>query len=213
LPAYLELCRLVGQLAIFGIDPEPPVLPPYDHDDLGGCFYVVKKYIDELLTRGTFELGYEEAPFVGVGLRMKVSMKPEWLAPAWQVFVGVESPLPTADCVKLLTGQLNMKIGSFERVDEIFQRGLRGLAFAYNPRPPRALPESRTLTYFQINLESSLDEWENVQKSLTVAIRLNEKLVAGNIQDKKVVTIRTEGTTTTMQFTLYIVPQALAAVK
>lgn len=213
LPAYLELCRLVGRLAVFGADPEPPLLPPYDHDDLGGCFYTVKKYIDDLLTRGTFELGYEEAPFIGAGLRMKVSMKPEWLAPAWQMFVGVESPLLTADCVQLLTGRLNMKIGSFERVDEIFQRGLRGLAFASNARPPRALPESRTLTYFQINRESSLDEWENVQKSLTVAIRLNEKLVAGNIQDQKVVTIRTEGATTTMQFTLYVVPQALAAVK
>jgi len=86
-----------------------------------------------------------------------------------------------------------------------FQRGLRGLAFAYNPRPPRALPESRTLTYFQINLESSLDEWENVQKSLTVAIRLNENLIAGNIQGQSVLTIKTGGQTATLQFTLYVV--------
>jgi type VI secretion system protein ImpJ len=112
-----------------------------------------------------------------------------------------------------LTGRLNMKIGSYERVDDIFQRGQRGLAFAYQAKPPRALPESRTLTYFQISRESSLDEWGNVEKSLTCAIRLNEKLVAGNIQDQKVVTIRTEGGTTTMQFTLFVVPQALAAVR
>jgi type VI secretion system protein ImpJ len=212
LPAYLELCRLVGRLAIFGADPEPPELPAYDHDDLGRCFYTVKKYIDDLLTRGTFELGYEEREFVGSGLRMKVEMKPEWLLPAWQMYVGVESSLPAAECVQLLTGRLNMKIGSFERVDEIFRLGHRGLAFAYAPRPPRALPESRSLTYFQINRESSLDEWQNVKDTLKLAIRLNEKLVAGNIEGQKVVTIRTEGQTASMQFTLYIVPQALAAV-
>ena len=138
-------------------------------------------------------------------------MESKWLAAAYQMFVGVESTLPPADCEKLLTGRLNMKIGSIERVDEIFQRGLRGLAFAYNPKPPRALPESRTLTYFQINRESSQDEWKNVQDTLKVAIRLNEKLVAGNIEGQKVVTIRTEGQTASMQFTLFVVPQALAS--
>jgi type VI secretion system protein ImpJ len=212
LPAYLELCRLVGRLAIFGPDAKPPELPRYDHDDLGGCFFTVKRLIDDLLTHGGFSLGYEERPFVGEGLRMKVKMEPAWLVPAAsQLFVGVESPLPTADLVPLLTGRLNMKIGSIERVDEIFQRGLRGLAFAYNPKPPRALPESRSLTYFQINRETSPDEWNQVQSSLAVAIRLNEKLIAGSIEGKNVVTIRAEGQTTTMGFTLYVVPQALAS--
>jgi type VI secretion system protein ImpJ len=211
LPAYLELCRLIGRLAIFGPDAKPPELPRYDHDDLGGCFFAVKRYIDELLTHGGFSLGYEERPFVGEGLRMKVRMEPAWLAPAWQIFVGVESPLPTADLVPLLTGRLNMKIGSIERVDEIFQRGLRGLAFSYNPKPPRALPESRTLTYFQINRETSPEEWQNIQNSLALAIRLNERAIAGSIDGQNVVTIRTEGLTTALQFTLYIVPQALAS--
>jgi type VI secretion system protein ImpJ len=197
-------------LAVFGADPEPPELPAYDHDDLGGCFFTVKRFTDDLLTRGSFELGYEERPFVGSGLRMKVEMKPEWLAAAWQMFVGVESPLPTAELVPLLTGRLNMKIGAFERVEEIFQRGLRGLAVTHNARPPRSLPESRTLTYFQIARDSSADEWANVQSSLKLAIRLNERLVTGNIEGQKVVTIRNEGQTTTMQFTLYVVPQALA---
>jgi len=205
LPAYLELCRLVGRLAVFGADPALPDLPAYDHDDLGRCFYTVKRYIDDLLNRGSFELGYEERPFVGSGLRMKVAMEPTWLAGAGLMFVGVESPLPTADCVQLLTGRLNMKIGAFDRVEEIYQRGLRGLVFTHNPRPPRALPESRTLTYFQINTEASRDEWETVAKSLVLAIRLNEKLVAGNIEGQKVVAIRTEGQTTPMQFTLYVV--------
>ena len=40
------------------------------------------------------------------------------------------------------------------------------------------------------------------------ALRLNEKLIAGNIQDQRVLTIRTGNQTATLQFTLYVVPQA-----
>ena len=194
-----------------GPTPSRRELPRYDHDDLGGCFYTVKRHIDDLLTHGGFSLGYQERPFIGEGLRMKVRIEPTSLAPAWQLFVGVESPLPTADLVPLLTTRLNMKIGSIERVDEIFQRGLRGLAVGYNPKPPRALPESRTLTYFQINRDTSPEEWQNVQNSLQLAIRLNERLIAGSIDGQNVVTIRTEGLTTALQFTLYVVPQALTS--
>jgi predicted component of type VI protein secretion system len=129
------------------------------------------------------------------------------------MYVGVESSLPADECVKLLTGRLNMKIGSFERVDEIFRLGLRGLAFAYTQRQPRALPESRSLTYFQINREAAPDEWLNVQRSLALAIRLNERLVLGNIDGQTTVNIRLEGgsQTAALQFTLYVVPQALTA--
>ena len=47
----------------------------------------------------------------------------------------------------------------------------------------------------------------HVQKSLTLAIRLNENLIAGNIQGQRVLTIKTSGQTTTLQFTLYVVAQ------
>lgn len=206
LPAYLELCRLVGQLAIFDLASDTLNLPTYDHDDLGRCFFAAVNRINDLLNKD-FESGYIDRDFVGSGLRMKVAMESNWLTPAWQMFVGVDSPLPTAECVQLLTGRLNMKIGSLDRVDEIFQRGLKGLAFAHNPRPPRVLPEKRTLTYFQVNRESSLDEWKHVENTLVLAIRLNDKLVAGNIEGQKAVAIRTEGSTTTMEFTLYVIPQ------
>src|SRR5207248_1925727 len=120
-------------------------------------------------------------------------------------------PLPAYLELCRLIGRLAMKIGSLDRVDEIFQRGLRGLKFNPAPKPPRALPESRTLTYFQIDRDGSPEEWQNVQNSLAVAIRLNERLIAGNIQGQNVVTIKTEGLTTALQFTLYVVPQSAAS--
>ena len=207
-PTYVELCRLVGKLAIFGPNRRPPELPKYDHDDLGTCYYRVKQNLDALLDI-VVEPEYKERPFVGTGLRMQVTLEPSWLEPAWQMYIGVLSQLEPEECIRLLTkGQLDMKVGSSERVDNIFRMGASGLNLNPNPRPPRALPSQPGLIYFQINRDSQIEEWQNVQRSLTLAVRLNENLIAGNIQGQRVLTIRSSGgQTTTLQFTLYVTPQ------
>jgi len=203
LPAYIELCRLVGQLAIFGDSRRLPNLPDYDHDDLGGCFYQIRRYLDGLLDR-IVEPDYKQRPFEGAGLRMQVTLEPSWLEAGWEMYVGVKSTASTEESVTLLTkGRLDMKIGSSERVDRIFEMGEAGLKFSYAPVPPRALPSVQGLIYFQLNPNS--EEWQNVRKSLTLAIRLNEKHIAGLIQGQRTLTIRLAGVqTTTMEFTLYV---------
>jgi type VI secretion system protein ImpJ len=207
-PAYLELCRLVGQLSIFGPTRRPPDLPRYDHDDLGGCFYRLKQYIDALFEDAP-KPEYMERPFIGAALRMQVALEPSWLEPAYQMFIGVKTTLAADECIKLLTNSSgSMKVGSSDRVDDVFRRGLIGLRFAHHPQPPRALPALPGQIYFQINRESQLEEWQNVHRSLTLAIRLNENRIAGNIQGQRLLTFKTsEKQTVTLQFTLYILPQ------
>src|SRR5262249_28930911 len=124
-------------------------------------------------------------------------------------FVGVKSTLPAEECINLLTkSSLDMKIGSSDRVDDIFKRGQAGLRFAHSPRPPRALPSLPGLGYFPVDRASQQDEWANAQKSLTLAIRLNEHRIAGDIQGQRVLTIKTsDNQATAFQFTLYVVPQ------
>lgn len=202
--AYAELCRLVGQLSIFDeTTRRPPALPRYDHDDLGGCFYRVKRHIEALIPQ--WELDYEEAPFIGAGWRMQVAMQQKWLLPTWKMFVGVDSPLKPEECIRMLTerGRLEMKIASASRVDHVFTRALRGLVFTHSPQPPRVLP-SRPI-YFEIDRTSQPEEWAQVQSELTLAIRLNKDLIAGNIQDQRELNIRIGGQTTPMRFTLYVV--------
>ena len=206
LVAYADLCRIVGQLSIFGKSCRPPELPKYDHDDLGYIFTQVKNHIQNLIGEPA-RSEYKERPFVGQGLRMQVALEMDWLNPNQQMFIGVQSTLSNEECVKLLTkaGNLDMKIGSSSRVDDIFRLGQHGLIFTPSPRPPRALPESPQLTYFQIDRNSQQQEWGNVSKELSLAIRVNETLIVGNIQDERVLTIRTGGKTTTLQFTLFVV--------
>jgi type VI secretion system protein ImpJ len=209
LQAYTELCRLVGRLAIFGEARRAPALPPYDHDDLGGCFHAVKHYLDDLLD-AFVEPAYKERAFVGAGLRMQVALEPLWLEAGWQMFIGVESPLDVEETVRLLTrpGQLDMKVGSSDRVDAIFRLGQAGLKFTHAAQRPAALPQRPGLNYFQVNREAQQAEWLNVQKSLTLAVRLNETRVAGPMQDQRTLTINTGGgQTTTLAFTLYVLNQ------
>ena len=210
-PAYVELCGLVGQLSVFGATHRPPELPKYDHDDLGTCFYRVKQYLDELLEL-MVEPAYKERPFIGAGMRMQVSIEPQWLDPAWQLFIGVQSPLPPEELVRLLTvpGQLDMKIGSSERVDTIYRLGQAGLLFAARPQPPHVLPSQPGLVYFQIRREATSAEWQNVQRSLTLALRLNENRIAGNIQGQRVLTVTLGPQSVPIQFTLYVVPSNVA---
>ncbi len=204
LTAYYELCRLVGQLSFFGVTRRPPDLPRYDHDNLGGCFYAVKKQIDSLLY-DIKEPDYKSRPFEGAAKRMQVALEASWLEAQWQMFVGVKTPVKPEECVAMLTkGQLDMKIGSSERVDRIFQMGAAGLKFTHTPTPPRALPSIAGMNYFQVSRDS--DEWQNVRQSLTLAIRLNELKIAGNIQGQRTLTItKSDGQPTTMEFTLFVV--------
>jgi type VI secretion system protein ImpJ len=198
--AYLELCRLVGRLALFGETHRPPDLPRYDHDDLGGCFYQVKQHLDLLLDR-IREPDWKRRPFVGVGQRMEVALEPEWLEPQWQMYVGVKSELSPNECVALLSpGGVDLKIGSSEQVDRIFKVAAAGLRFTHTPVPPRALPAEAGLIYFQVSRDS--DEWRNVQRCLKLAVRFNETRVVDGIDGKRVLTIRSPKTT--LEFTLFV---------
>ena len=204
LTAYLELCRLVGQLSIFGAQRRPPDLPRYDHDDLGGCFWRVKQHIDALLDV-VVEPEYKERSFIGAGLRMQVALEPAWLEHGCRIYVGVQSPLSPERCEQLLTSGLDMKIGSSENVDDVFRLGRAGLRFNSVGRPPRALPSQPGLIYFQVDREREAEEWSAVQRSLALAIRLNENLIVSDIQGQRTLTIKVGGQATTMQFTLYVV--------
>jgi type VI secretion system protein ImpJ len=214
-PAYLELCRLVGQLAIFGKTfRTPDDLPRYDHDDLGGCFYRVRRLIDDLILN-IYEPGYKERPFIGAGLRMQVSLEPSWLESVNEMYVGVQghAGFSAEDCNQLLTrpGLLDMKIGSSDRVEQIFARAERGLRFTLSSRPPQALPLKPGLTYFQVDRLSQPTEWDQVRRELSLAIRLNENRIAGKVDGQRKLTIRTSNQLLTLEFTLFVVPQKGAA--
>jgi type VI secretion system protein ImpJ len=207
LPAYLELCRMVGQLSIFHATRRPPDLPRYNHDDLGGCFHRIRNYLDELVDIAP-EPDYEERDFIGRGLRMQVDIEPAWLDRTVPMYVGVMSPLDADQCARELE-RLGTKIGSADRVEMIYRRRDVGLQFTQVPAGsvPQALPReagpSNSLTYFQINRELQQNEWQSIESSKTLAIRFKEDIIVGKIEGEREVTLRLSSDMT-FRFTLYV---------
>jgi type VI secretion system protein ImpJ len=208
LQMFLELSRVVGQLAIFGATRRPPDLPQYNHDDLGTCFAHLKHHLDTQLNI-VVEPEYKERPFLGAGLRMQCSLEPAWLDPSWQMFLGVQSNLEAMQCVGLLTkaGQLDMKLGSSDRVEDLFRQGAAGLRFVAEQLPPQALPKVPGQVYFQVTQDPKNPEWLHVKNSLMLALRLNENLIVGNIQNERRLVVKAAGRNVTMQFSLYMLPR------
>ncbi len=205
LEAYRDLCRIVGQLAIFAPDRRCPELPRYDHDDLGRVFQELKRLLDRLLNQ-VEEPVVLERTFVGEGTRMVVSLDRDWLQSDWQMFLGVRVPqLSSADCVRLLTRpeKLGMKIGAADQVERLFRRGEPGMMFTPASNPPRDLPAG--WTYFELSREPQAD-WQKVQDSLSLAIRLDLKRALGNFEGQEQVTIETESEVATFRFTLFVLP-------
>jgi len=208
LPVYLELCRLVGQLALFDPSRRPPAIPRYNHDDLGGCFYRLRHHLDHLLAIVP-EPDYQERPFIGTGLRMQVSLERNWLDETARMYIGVHCTLDPEEVIRLMRpGALDMKIGSSERVEAIFRMGELGLKFTHTPNPPPALPRDPGLTYFQVSRDQADDEWKRVERSLTLAIRLNEELVTGSIDRQQILHLRFGAIETSLRLTLYVLLQA-----
>jgi type VI secretion system protein ImpJ len=206
--AYLELCRLAGQLAIFYRQPWLQPLDHYDHDDLQR-FYKVKAYIDDILTYGFKDPDWRKLPFVGEAQRMQVKLLHEYLDPSWQMFVGVESEIPADRVIKLLTvpGQLDMKVGSADRVDDDFEKGRPGLRFLPAPPPP-SLRNVKKTVFLQVDRTARPADWQSVHSSLALAIRLNRHAIEGSIQGQQKLTIRGAGE---MCFWLYLVKVPVAA--
>jgi type VI secretion system protein ImpJ len=206
-PAYLELCCLVGRLVIFSkkLGPRTPAdMPLYDHDDLGRCFHAVRKYLHEILDFRPPD--YQERPFVRVQERMEVRLDADWLEPAWQMFVGVETLLTTEQCVRLLSPDgLDMKIASATQVDQIFDQGRMGLKFVHAPQPPVVLPSVSGLIYFQVDPQAQPAVWQDVKNNLTLALRVGG--VLKNPKDaSNELTIRAGGGQTgSLKFALYVV--------
>ena len=207
LVAYTELCRLVGQLSIFAGDRRPPAIPQYDHDDLAGIFYAVKRLIEQLIDM-VRDYEYEQRFFIGSGLGMQVTLEPKWLNFDWQWYVGVcKKNLSERDCRDLFSpGQLDWKLGSSRQVEILFKHRAEGLQLVPLERSPRALPHSEDWIYYEVRRGNAA--WKDVFETSTLAMRLKDTLIVNrdNLQGKDTMVVTYRGQNIPLQFALFAVP-------
>lgn len=175
--AYLELCRILGMLAIFDETrrlTEP--IPVYDHDNLAEIFEWVDKRIRDLMKKGKIT-HYERRDFIGRSNGMAVRLEPRWLHDDWTWFVGVSGDPLTENEIRESLGPkaLHWKAGSDSRVDQLFKMNLPDLSQTPLRDTPTGLPANKGWVYYRVQKEGP--EWRHVLAEQSLAVRFNEGLI------------------------------------
>ena len=205
LVVYTELCRILGQLAIFTPARRVPEIPAYDHEDLARIFKKVARGISGIAPPKS---EYERRYFLGVGLGMQVTLEPTWFHADWEWYVGVrKSDLTAEECRDLLT-QANWKFGSARQVDNIFLTRAAGVKLQALDRPVRDLPASKDWLYFEVVQDES-PGWRDVEQTQTLAMRLSENYIVNKdrLQGEKEMLVTAHGRRVGLQFALFAIPQ------
>ncbi|MDG3005790.1 type VI secretion system baseplate subunit TssK [Paludisphaera mucosa] len=200
LAMYGELCRLLGQLAIFGESRRPVKVPSYDHDDIGPCYAVVLAEIRRLL--GSLgRVPFERRYFQLEGPRFQVALEPDWTLETTKLYIGVETAeLTDAECDALMKST-DWKLGSGEQVETIFKSGGAGLGMKPLNRIPPALPGG--VVYFEI--VRNAEPWKDVVRTRMLGLRF--KLERGKFLSAQMLALTNPTTqrTVNLQFAVFVV--------
>lgn len=185
---YLELCRLVGQLALMRNDWQPPELPAYDHDNLGGVFARVKAEIDAIFTAEGPKNQLHRFPFIGSLDRMEVSLDPEWLQEGYEFFVGIRSDFASDDLDLLISeSHLDWKLGTARLISQIYSNAEAGLSLQRVQGRHASLPHLTDVTYFRIQTEGPY--WQQIIQAPTLALKVNHRFVEGDFVGKNTINV------------------------
>jgi len=91
---YLSLCSVVGHLAGLCRSLVPPVLEPYDHNDLQATFDRAYRFLDGAISEGVHEK-YTRYVFTGRGDEYRLRFDPDWMTRT--LILGVQAPLNVAE--------------------------------------------------------------------------------------------------------------------
>ncbi|MFP5289009.1 MAG: type VI secretion system baseplate subunit TssK, partial [Thermoanaerobaculia bacterium] len=89
-PLYLALCNLLGHVAGLGRSLLPPMLEPYDHNELFATFDQVKAALFQALDEGIHE-GYTAYAFAWEEGAFRLRFDPDWMTRP--LILGVKAPL------------------------------------------------------------------------------------------------------------------------
>ncbi len=201
---YTEMCRIVGQLAVFRRERRFPDIPVYDHDDLSTCFMALRRLLN---VEEQKDESYIRRPFAAQGLQMSVRLQTEWLEPSWAFYIGVECKLKTSEVTDLLSERsLGMKVGNTDEVDNIYKFGRRGVRLAPVADAPRAFPRANW-HYYRVDRDEA---WRSVEETLNLGIRFNERNVAQQINGENKIDVKNRhtGELVSLAFSLFAIQAA-----
>jgi len=162
--AYLQFCRLVGELAVFARERVVPDLPVYDHLDLEGCYSVVvreaKRLLDAIIPTSFVRRGFDPKEN-----GRQVVLEEEWIESSVTLVLGVESGLEEAEVRKKLSP---IKLSAPSELATIQQQRLTGIPKAEIHRVPPELPDRDGVYYWEIKRDG--DHWYRAREERALSL-------------------------------------------
>jgi type VI secretion system protein ImpJ len=170
---YAACVQLAGELCTFTRDTRRPApYPTYRHDDLAGSFGPVvadiRRSLSMVLERNAIPIELQLRPY---GLRVAL-IPDEELRRTARFVLAAKAQLATE---RLQSGLPTlMKIGPGDRIRDLVNLNLPGIALRSLPVAPRQIPYHAGYLYFELDRDGEL--WKQTEKSGTLAL-----FVAGEI--------------------------------
>jgi type VI secretion system protein ImpJ len=172
--AYGILRQLIGELSTFSetvtvlgeeVADGSPLLPGYDHRNLGDCFaaaqLLIMKLLDEITAGPEYVL-----PLVYDGTYFTTEMKPTHFESRNRYFLVLKTEEDPKVVLQLVA--TTAKLSSRERLPLLIARALPGVGLEHLPNPPQELPRRAYSIYFAI--DSHHEQWPLVEKMNNIAL-------------------------------------------
>ncbi|MEM8985866.1 MAG: type VI secretion system baseplate subunit TssK [Pseudomonadota bacterium] len=168
---YAYLVQLAGELSTFTTDERRPTFTPfYRHDDLDESFGIVFEALRAALS-AVLEKSAELLPLEGpnkYGL-LRSPIRNRALLDSAMFVIAVRADTPTETLRANIPAQL--KVGSVEKISELVNKALPGVALSPLPAAPRQIPFHASAVYFTLDKASPF--WAELSTSGGFAFHLS----------------------------------------
>lgn len=168
-PVFVALLQLAGELAsLSSAERHPPEYPVYRHDDLQNVFLPVvrdlRDYLSAVIERHAVQIELKDR---NRGVHTAVVPDGDLLRSAGFV-LAVRSQLPAEQLRQRFPAQA--KLGPADRIKDIVNLQLPGIAMHALPVAPRQLPYHAGSNYFEIERQGEL--WKQFERSGSIVLHV-----------------------------------------
>jgi type VI secretion system protein ImpJ len=154
---YLSLCSLVGQLAAVGYGLIPPVLEPYDHNNLRASFEKAKGFIFRMIDEGILET-HTPIPFEFEVGTFGLKLEEGWITQTLIIGVRARAGMAEKDVLGWIDESL---IGSSSKIESMKKKRILGASRKKIEGDKELIP-ARDVVLFSVKAERQFIEPDEV---------------------------------------------------
>ena len=162
---YSAMLALAGSLSTFSTSVHPRELPPYDHNDLGGCFTILDEKL-RLLLETVVPSNFVSLPLklVQPSIYATALADDKYLLNA-RMYLAISAEMSQADLIA--KAPYLIKVCSASHIEHLVRQALPGVPMTHVAAPPSSIPVKLAYQYFSLNQAGPA--WEAVGRARNLA--------------------------------------------